>query len=404
MDTTAFTTDSSGKLLRTPQGYVAFVPNALPPRELPLSWDLASINSAADRAISELSGLTRTLPNPRLLMTPFARREAVLSSRIEGTQASMADLVLYEAAGQPESDVSDVQEVRNYVTALDHGLARLPELPLSLRLIREMHERLMAGVRGRHLTPGEFRRSQNWIGQAGSTLADASYVPPPVAEMEAALSDLERYLHAPSPLPPLVRLALIHYQFEAIHPFLDGNGRIGRLLVSLLLCVDGLLQEPLLYLSAYLERHRDEYYRLLTEVSRSGAWEEWIAFFLRGVAEQARDAADRAAQLVRLWHDFRAAVVSSAVLLRLIDELFEHPAMTVPQAARRLGVTHRGAQLNIDKLLAAGIVREVTGRRRNRIYMADRIMEILEADFAEPRSVALGTRGGLRGPAGAGAM
>ena len=229
MDTSRFTESSPGRLIHTPQGYGAFVPDPLPP---PITFDMqmAARLSEADRALSELAGVARTLPNPHLLIGPFMRREAVLSSRIEGTQASLSDLLFFEAANLREQEVPDVREVSNYVRSLQYGLSRLDTLPLSLRLIREMHERLLEGTRGHGLTPGEFRRSQNWIGPAGCTLMDATFVPPPVDEMTEALGAFEKYLHVRSDLPPLVRLAIAHYQFEAIHPFLDGNGRIGRLL------------------------------------------------------------------------------------------------------------------------------------------------------------------------------
>ena len=299
MQPSDFTGDKTGQLIKTLQGYWAFVPDPLPP-PLSLSWELAGKISEADRALSELAGVARTLPNPHLLIAPFIRREAVLSSRIEGTQASLSDLFFFEASGTIPSQVPDVQEVLNYVKALEYGLERLKDLPISLRLFREVHERLIDGVRGEHLTPGEFRHSQNWIGPPGCTLMDAVFVPPPELEMLEALSDLEKYLHTPSPLPLLIRLALFHYQFEAIHPFLDGNGRIGRLLLTFLLCAEGLLPQPLLYLSAYFERNRKLYYHLLLSVSHSGKWTDWIVFFLNGVAEQSRDAIKRSHQLMDL--------------------------------------------------------------------------------------------------------
>jgi Fic family protein len=384
MDLTEFTADKAGKLVKVSQGYWAFVPNPLPP-SIKLTWDLVAQISEADRALSELAGVARTLPNPHLLIGPFIRREAVLSSRIEGTQASLSDLFFFEASGTIDPQTQDVREVANYVKALEHGLSRLKKLPVSLRLMREMHEQLMEGVRGDHLTPGEFRRSQNWIGPSGCTLMDAVYVPPPEAEMTEALGHLEKYLHSASSLPPLVRLALVHYQFEAIHPFLDGNGRIGRLLLTLLLCAEGLLPLPLLYLSAYFERHRQEYYRLLLAVSQSGHWYEWIIFFLRGVAEQSRDAIKRSDRLLELWQGYRTQLQSarsSALLLQLVDNLFSNPAITVTQAAKKLGITHRSAKLNIDKLVHKNILKEATGRKRNWIFVAPKIVNIIEAQKA----------------------
>jgi Fic family protein len=308
----------------------------LPPA-LEIDWELANTLSEADRSLSELSGVARTLPNPHVLIAPFVRREAVLSSRIEGTQAGFSDLIFFEAAPSAKPPIEDVKEVANYVSALEHGLARLKDLPVSLRLIREMHERLMHGVRGASMTPGEFRRSQNSIGPPGCTLADAAFVPPPVAEMTQALSDFEKYLHEPPVLPPLVRLALIHYQFEAIHPFVDGNGRIGRLLITLLLCVEGLLPQPLLYLSAFFERHRQEYYRLLMAVSQSGSWTPWIAYFLRGIADQSSDAVKRANLLLSLRQRYREKMQSarsSALLLQMVDDLFSTPALDVSSASK----------------------------------------------------------------------
>ena len=381
MQLSDFTEKAPGRPIKTAQDYWAFVPQPLPP-VLEIDWDLANTLSEADRSLSELSGVARTLPNPHLLIAPFVRREAVLSSRIEGTQAGFSDLLFFEAAPSAKPPIEDVKEVANYVSALEHGLARLKDLPVSLRLIREMHERLMHGVRGDSMTPGEFRRSQNWIGPPGCTLADAAFVPPPVAEMTQALSDFEKYLHEPPVLPPLVRLALIHYQFEAIHPFLDGNGRIGRLLITLLLCVEGLLPQPLLYLSAFFEHHRQEYYRLLMAVSQSGSWTPWIAYFLRGIAEQSSDAVKRANLLLSLRQRYREKMQSarsSALLLQMVDDLFSTPALDVSGASKRLNVTPRAAQLNVDKLIKSGILKEATGRRRNRIFVAAEIIDIIEA-------------------------
>lgn len=379
-----FTERKGGRLIKTSAKYWAFVPHPLPP-QLTLTWELVNQLSEADRALSELAGIARTLPNPHLLIGPFIRREAVLSSRIEGTQASLSDLLFFEASGAIDPKSPDVQEVSNYVRAMEYGLARLKKFPVSLRLFRELHEHLMAGVRGDRLTPGEFRRSQNWIGPAGCTLMDATYVPPPVDEMHDALGQLEQYLHAPSALPLLIRLAGIHYQFEAIHPFLDGNGRIGRLLMTLLLCSEGALSEPLLYLSAYFEQRREDYYRLLLGVSQAGRWDEWISFFLQGVAEQSKDAIGRSEQLLTLWQTYRATLQSarsSALQLQLVDELFSYPAITIGQAAKRLNVTQRSAQLNVEKLVRKGILREETGKKRNRVFMAPEIIKIIEASRA----------------------
>jgi len=378
-----FSTGKWGRLVRAPEGYWAFVPHPLPPKLKP-EWSLAGSLSSADRALGELAGAARKLPNPHLLIGPFIRREAVLSSRIEGTQASLSDLFYFEAAASAAPNYrpsSDVLEVANYVRAMEYGLTRLRELPLSVRLLRELHGQLMHGVRGEQLTPGELRRSQNWIGPPGCTLNEATYIPPPVVEMREALGELEKFLHAPSTLPPLIRLALVHYQFEAIHPFLDGNGRIGRLLITLLLCHEGVLPEPLLYLSVYFERMRDEYYRHLLGVSQRGAWRDWIAFFIAGVTEQARDALWRTGQLQNLWDAYRSRLAkarASALPLRLIDELFAAPVITVQRAAEVLGVTPKAARLNIKKLIDAQIIEEVTGRQRYQVFMAREILRTIE--------------------------
>jgi len=330
--------------------------------------------------LGELSGVGRALPNPHLLILPFARREAVLSSRIEGTQASLSDLYAYEAS-KPDTPIGDVQEVFNYVQALEFGLSRIKDLPVSQRLIRETHERLMTGVRGEQSTPGEFRRSQNWIGPPGCLLNDATYVPPPLEEMRTCLDAFEHFLHSEHDTPPLVQLALIHYQFEAIHPFLDGNGRVGRLIIVMLLCLWDLLPQPLLYLSAYFEANRQTYYELLLSVSQRGMWKEWVLFFLEGVESQARDAVRRSHRIQDLRREYRTrfqATQSSARLLQVVDLLFGAPILTVNQVKDALGVSFPSANRYIGQLEQAGIVREITGQARNRLYQAGDIIAAIE--------------------------
>jgi len=357
--------NAAGRTVRVGLGevaYRAFVPNPLPP-EIPLDLELFTALSDADRALGELSGLGRMIPNPDLLINPFIRKEAVLSSRIEGTQATITELYEFEAEGDSarrSGGSDDVQEVVNYIEAFWYGFKRIDKLPISGRLLREMHDRLLRGVRGREKNPGEFRTTQNWIGPKNCLLKDASYVPPPVEEMVDSIAAFERYLHEPDPaLPPLVRLALIHCQFEMIHPFLDGNGRIGRLLVSLLLVDWKLLPLPLLYLSAFFEQDRDLYYGRLLGTSRDGAWREWVLYFLGGVALQARDATERAKRLQDLQQEWRGKVTqarSSALLLKLVDSLFRSPVLTIPRARDLLGVTYPAAKSNVDKLVEAGIL------------------------------------------------
>ncbi len=388
MDPERFRNSPAGHLIQVGQGgiaYWAFIPHPLPP-DLSLDWELVRCLSDADRALSELAGLGRTMPNPHLLIGPFLRREAALSSRIEGTRANVADLYAYEVGQLPLPGMRstppepDVREVLNYVRALEYGLKRLESLPVSLRLIRELHERLMTGVRGEHATPGEFRHSQNWIGPPNCTLNEASFVPPPPHQMQVALDAFEKYLHADADYPPLVRLALIHYQFEAIHPFVDGNGRIGRLLVSLLLVKWQLLPLPLLYLSAYFYRRRQDYYDLLMQVSERGAWRDWVIFFLHGVAEQSQDAILRAQRLQDLretWHRKLTQARASALLLRLADGLFTSPIITIPEASRLLDVTYPSARRNIEKLVEAEILRPLDNSSYRKAYLAPEILEII---------------------------
>ncbi len=354
------------------------MPAPLPP-DLAFEEELVSTLSLADRLLGSLAGAGVWLPNPHLLIGPFMRREAVLSSRIEGTEAGVAELVLFEASPKA-AKAPDVREVANYVRALELAVSPDRQLPLSLRLIRDLHRELMTGVRGDHLTPGEFRRSQNWIGPPGCLLNDATFVPPPVDKMKDCLDAFEKHLHGSSELPPLVRLALIHYQFEAIHPFLDGNGRVGRLLISLLLHEWGLLPQPLLYLSAFFERRRQEYYERLLAVSQKGAWVGWLLFFLEGVAEQSADGTERALRLVALRERYRGRLQTArafALPLLLVDHLFGLPAIDIAGAARLLGVSRRAASLIVEKLVEAGILLEVTGKERNRIFMAPEILELV---------------------------
>jgi len=377
-----FAEAAPGRLVFGQEGHCAFVPEPLPPNPV-LDRSLILQLTEAYGALGELAGVGHRLPNPHLLIGAFLRREAVLSSRIEGTLATAQELLLFEVMPTEPPRTPDVREVANYVRALEHGLKRLKELPVSLRLLRELHEVLMHGVRGQEKHPGEFRTIQNYIGRPGTPLQEARFVPPPPAEMQQSLHELEKYLHRESEWPFLVELALIHYQFEAIHPFIDGNGRIGRLLISLLLCERKLLPQPLLYLSAYFERHKNEYYDHLLRVSQKGAWLDWIRFFLRGIAEQSRDAVIRSARLLALWEQYRTTMQTpraSALILRLIDYLFSYPALTIPQASQMLNLTFRSAQANVQRLVEAGILVERTGGRRNRIFVAPEIVSLIETE------------------------
>jgi Fic family protein len=368
--------------VRSERGYRAFVPPPLPP-DLAFDLGLAASLSAADRAVGVLAGIGRTLPSAALLAQSMIRREAVLSSRIEGTQATMSELVLFELQPQRPQDNSDVQEVNNYVTALRYVLAPDRRLPVSLPLLRETHEILLSGVRGGYATPGEFRRSQNWIGPPGCVLDTATSVPPPPERLWDCLDSFEKYLHAEHTLPPLITIACLHYQFEAIHPFIDGNGRLGRLLVTLLLVEWGLLPAPLLDLFAYLEPRRGEYYARLLAVSTQGDWAGWVRFFLDVLAHQAADARNRANALHTLREDYRAQMTSarsSSLIPQLVDELFKTPGITIGWAASVLGVTHRAATLNVTKLVDAGVLTEIPSTSRTRVFLAQEILRTINGD------------------------
>jgi Fic family protein len=392
MDTALFQNSPSGMLVRAIDRYWAFVPNPLPPK---LDWSdaLVSLTSKADLALGTLSGLGEILPNPNLLIYPFVRKEAVLSSRIEGTQSSLSDLLLFEATKAEKQ--RDVKEVQNYVHATEYGLKRLEELPLSLRLIRELHAILMEGVCGERATPGEFRKSQNWIGPPVCTLNDATFVPPPVAEMKEALDQLEKFLHAGTQLPPLVELALIHYQFETIHPFLDGNGRIGRLLITLFLCQRSILNKPLLYLSAFFERHRQEYYDRLLDVSQRGAWRQWLEFFLQAVVKQSNDAVRRARRLLDLHRTYYQTSLGKRLpptAVELVGSIFVKPVLNAKVAQESLKVTYPSAQKAINALVEEGILAEITGGKRNKAYAAKKILEILEEETPSPMEGGRGSK------------
>lgn len=381
MKNSGLTENSFGHLVPTVAGQMAFVPDNLPPL-LKWSSELVVVLSDADRAIGQLHGIGLNLPNPNLLITPFVRREAEMSSRIEGTQASIEQLYLFEMEDRTvESKVPDVREVANYVRALEYGLKRGNELPVCLRMLRELHEILLKDVRGEQRAPGQFRKVQNWIGTRGCPIEQANYIPPPPEQMITALGVFEKFINSPlGNFPVLVWLAMVHYQFEAIHPFLDGNRRIGRLLITLLICIKEVLDKPLLYLSAYFERNRREYYERLLQVSTHGRWTEWIFFFLRGVIEQSRDAFKRARQLMYLQQEYHKKVHGakrSALQIRLVDLLIERPVVTTVFVGKLFNVTYATAKNNIAKLVKIGILKQTTGARRNRVYMAEEVLKII---------------------------
>jgi Fic family protein len=365
----------SGKLIQDRgKDYASYVPDPLPPL---IDWNLPLVNalSHADRLLGYLAGEGGKLPNPHILIRPFMAREAVLSSRIEGTQATLGEILAVHAGVSVERNIDDIQEVNNYIHALEYGIKRIQHIPLSLRLIKELHEKLMTNVRGDHATPGEFRRSQNWIGSAGCTVFTATYVPPSPEHLMDCLSKLEHFLHDKT-LPPLVQIALIHYQFEAIHPFLDGNGRVGRLLITLFLIERDILPVPLLYLSAFFELTRKEYYARLLAVTQDGDWSSWLHYFLTGISQQAEDAISRVIRinnLIDIWHKTTVGLPN-----QLVDQLASNPIITINKAAEAMGVSYATMRRSVEKLEQLGILREVSGGKRNRIYCAQDMLAILE--------------------------
>lgn len=369
---------SSGQIVKSQNGYKAFIPNDLPPK---IEWNNAVINalSRADYLLGKLAREGNQLPNPHLLMRPFIAREAVLSSKIEGTQSTIGEILAADAGIDVKQNLDDLQEVQNYIHAIDFGLKRLEEFPLSLRLIKEIHGSLMQGVRGSHATPGEFRRSQNWIGSPGCTLNSAKFVPPPPDNLMNCLGGLETFLHDRQ-LPPLIHIALCHYQFEAIHPFLDGNGRVGRLLITLLLVDHDILPSPLLYLSAFFEATRDEYYKQLFSVSANGTWSEWLTYFLNGVALQAADVVSRAERINGLLNEWKLQVSSNAsqVSMQLVEKFAVNPFCTVNKMSQVFGIAYTTAQRNILKLESLGIITNVSEKQRDKVYCATKILNILE--------------------------
>lgn len=370
----------AGRFIQQPAGYKAFVPAPLPPDPpVDMDTDLLRLLTDADVALGRLDGVVRVIPDPDFFIAMYVRREAVLSSQIEGTQSSLQDLLEVEL--EPERPYSsDVGDIVNYVAAMKHGLTRLNDLPLSLRLIREIHAELLRDCRGAHATPGEFRTSQNWIGPAGASLAQATFVPPPRHEMRQALSDLEVFLNRDDSGALLVTVGLAHAQFETIHPFLDGNGRVGRLLITFLLVHSGVLSSPVLYLSYYFMRNRSEYYDRLMAVRLRGDWEGWLRFFLRGVAETANEAAEKAGRIFEMREAHRSLVLEqlSTNGLKLLSVLFQRPLVNVNYVAAHLGVTFPTANRLVTAFEELGLLREQTGQRRSRLFRYEPYLRLFD--------------------------
>lgn len=369
---------SAGKVLHNIKGYDVFVPFSLPPN---IQWtsELVGALSRADFLLGKLSREGSLLPNPHLLMRPFIAREAVLSSKIEGTHATIGEVLAHNAGIHIRHNLEDLQEVQNYIHALDYGINRLKELPLSLRLIKEIHSKLMKGVRGSYATPGEFRKSQNWVGVPGSTINTAKFVPPPIEELPNCLGDLEQFLHYRQ-LPALIHAAICHYQFEVIHPFLDGNGRVGRVLIILLLIEQKILPTPILYISAFFEATRNEYYDLLLKVSMEGSWNEWLIYFLQGIALQSEDALSRAERINSLLNHwkFKVANTFSQFAVDIIEYIAMNPFITINRIASEFGIAYSTAKRSIEKLESEQIIQQVGNSKRDKVYCAYAILDILE--------------------------
>jgi len=377
-----FSADSPGrvqKVIGSGFSYWAFIPDPLPPK-LNYVDNLVVALGEANRAMGEFSGLLAGSPGTRLLIRPLLRKEAVSSSQIEGTTSEIADLYLFEAEDESSGLSGDVREVSNYLKALEYGLERIKTLPVSTRLFRELHAILMKGVRGGHAYPGELRTTQNWIGKPGCTLSEADFVPPPPEELNKCLAKLELFINSEAKIPSLVKLALVHYQFEAIHPFVDGNGRVGRLLIALLKTSWGMLDQPGLYLSGYFEANRQEYYSRLRSVSFDGDWNAWILFFIEAVLEQSNAGKRKLREMMNLRNDWiqRVRSISSSLPLTLIDHLFENPILTIPQASKRLNVTYVSARRAIDSLCKNGILTQLDESKYAKKYVASELLEMIK--------------------------
>jgi len=372
----------SGNFVRQPQGYKAFIPNPLPPKPfVSMDNETQVLLSRADRALARLDGISYILPNPELFVSMYVKKEALLSSQIEGTQASLVDVLEFEAGERSFRGVNDAAEVVNYVRAMNYGLARLKELPMSLRLPREIHAELLRGVRGAERQPGEFRKTQNWIGPPTNQLRDASFIPPPPGEVMKAMGDLENFFHEKTAIPPLIKCALIHYQFETIHPFLDGNGRMGRLLTTFYLCWEEILSRPLLYLSYFFKKHRQEYYDRLNAVRYEDDFEGWVRFFLRGVIEVSAQATETARRVMTLQQDDRRRILSagfsSPLAVVLLDKLFQLPVVSIGGVAKDLDTSFQRASRLVSQFVEVGILREITGKQRNRFFVYAPYLDIL---------------------------
>jgi len=376
-----------GVTVRQKEGYQAYIPKSLPP-DPPVIFDneLHHLLSEADRALARLDGMTIFLPNADLFVAMYVKKEALLSAQIEGTQASLQGVLEFEADMVPGDDINEIKEVINYIQAMDYGLGRTSKELFSIDIMQEVHRILIEGTRGSKKKPGKIRAVQNWIGPAGSTIYSATFVPPPPEKVQELLSGLEQFVLADDRLPPLIKIALVHAQFETIHPFIDGNGRMGRLLITFYLCFAGILARPLLYLSIYLKQHRSEYFQLLQEIRFEGDWESWIKFFLKGIIEVSNGAMMAAREIItlkgKLIEDLVQNNVGGLNSVRLLDLLFSRPVITVTDISKTLKISHQPAYDLVDQFLKLGILREITGKKRYKRYLFIDYVGIIEKGTA----------------------
>lgn len=375
-------TNRSGHFRRMPEGYNAFIPKPLPPDNLDLDENLLLLLSKADRALAKLDGVTEVLPNPDLFVAMYIKKEALLSSRIEGTQASLRGILEFEADMKPKEDINEIREVVNYIQAMGHGMEKLTFAPFSLDLLNEIHRFLIKGTRGSARYPGNIRTEQNWIGVHGTSIYDAIFVPPPPEQLPVILEDLMNFVTRKDKIPSLVKVALIHAQFETIHPYYDGNGRMGRLLITFYLYYQGILSRPLLYLSFYLKKNQQEYYEILNSVRFEGNWEIWIEFFLKGVIETSESSIETARKIISLQNDLKNRLVEHSIggvaSLRFIDFIFGNPIVSSSQVAQELSVSRQTATSMLKKFEDAGIITEITGQKRFKKYVFDEYLGIIQ--------------------------
>jgi Fic family protein len=373
----------AGRYVMQSAGYRAYIPKSLPPMPpIKYNGELRNLLSEADRALAKLDGIATVLPNTELFIAMYVKKEALLSSQIEGTQASLEGVLRFEANLEPSEDINEIKEVVNYIQAMNYGLSRLQDMPMSNRLIKEIHEILIKGTRGTHKTPGEFRKTQNWLGPPGVNLSEATFIPPPPDTLMDLLFNLEEFIHQKDKIPPLIKISLIHAQFETIHPFLDGNGRVGRLLITFYLYWEKILSRPLLYLSFYLKKNRMEYYDSLMKIRLEGNWEGWLKFFLKGVKEVSEEAANSAKEIIILKDSILKTLfdhkISSIYAVGFLNLLFSKPIITSEKLIKELKVSKETANQIIKKFEKLKILKEISGKKRYKKYIFSEYINIIK--------------------------